>query len=168
MAAMNAAALSLALFAFAQPAPVWDNVVWTFSETEESVHLQYGQSESDDVPASLVCQKGTNRAELYLVIQHRIANAAPNADGDWVDAQGRIPPWPIKLTLSGLELKAEAANDELNGGSTASVVLPTEHPALKAMAASGQVRAEAFGETIVLPPFPKADFRRFLEGCRGG
>lgn len=164
---MIAAVLSLAFVAFAQPAPVWDNVVWEFTETEEGVRLQYGQSESDDVPASLVCQKGTNRAELYLVIQHRIANAAPGPDGDWVDAQGRPAPWPITLTLSGVTLDAEAANDELNGGSTASVVLPTEHAVLKTMAASGQVRAEAFGETIVLPPFRKADFRRFLQGCKG-
>jgi hypothetical protein len=162
---MKAALPLFAALLLATPAAAQDERVWTFSESEEGVHLQYGTPESDDVLATFICQKGTDQAELYLTFEHRIATESPTADGDWLDAQGRKAPWPVDLILSGVAVTAEASADEMNGGS--SVTYLGDTGGLRGVAASGQLRADAFGETIAPPPFRKADFRRFLEGCKG-
>lgn len=76
---MKSALPILAVLLLASPAVAQDERVWTFSETEEGVHLQYGTPESDDVLATFSCQKGTDQAELYLTFDHRIATESPTA-----------------------------------------------------------------------------------------
>ena len=162
---MKAAFLLLAALLLASPAAAQDERIWTFTETEEGVHLQYGTPDSDDVLATFICQKGTDQAELYLTFEHRIATESPTAEGDWLDAEGRKAPWPVDLVLSGRPVKAEASADEMNGGSSVSWFGDTA--GLQGVAAAGRLAAEAFGETVAPPPFRKADFNRFLRGCKG-
>jgi hypothetical protein len=164
---MKTAALSLALLLIALPAAAQDERRWTFTETEEGVHLQYGTPESDDVLAAFVCNKGSDQAELYLTVEHRIAGEAPTEDGQWLDPEGRPAPWTVTLTLAGYRVEAQATADEMNGGSTLNYLARTGSPPYAAMAQSGELRAEAFGETIAPPPFRKAEMRRFLAACRG-
>ena len=164
---MKTAALSLALLLFALPAAAQDERAWTFAETEDSVHLQYGTPESDDVLAAFVCNKASDNAEFYLTFEHRIAGEAPTDDGQWLDAEGRPAPWTVELTLAGYRVEAQATADEMNGGSTLNYLAHPGSPPFAAMAQSGQLRAEAFGETIAPPPFRTADLRRFLAACRG-
>ena len=162
---MKAALPLLAALVLAGPAAAQDERRWTFTETEEGVHLQYGTPDSDDVLATFICQKGTDQAELYLTFEHRIAAESPTAEGEWLDAEGRKAPWPVDLRLSGTPVKAEAAADEMNGGS--SVTWLGDTAGLRDVASAGELRAEAFGETVAPPPFRKADFGRFLRGCKG-
>lgn len=162
---MKAALPVLAALLLATPAVAQDERRWTFTETEEGVHLQYGTPDSDDVLATFICQKGTDHAELYLTFEHRIATETPTAEGDWLDAEGRRAPWPVDLKLSGAAVKAEASADEMNGGS--SVMWLGDTAGLAGVATAGQLRAEAFGEAIAPPPFRKTDFQRFLKGCKG-
>ncbi len=164
---MKAALPLVVALILATPAAAQDDRVWMFSETEDSVYLGYGIPESDDGLATFVCFKGSNRAELYLTFEHRIATENPTPQGEWVDAQGRPAPWTVELTIAGIDTSAQALADEMNGGSTVSAPMPTDDAILKAIGDAGRLRAEAFGETIAPPPFRKADFRRFLQGCKG-
>lgn len=162
---MKAALPLIAALLLATPVAAQDERRWTFTESEEGVHLQYGTPDSDDVLATFSCQKGTDQAELYLAFEHRIATESPTADGDWLDANGNKAPWPVSLTLSGATVKTEASADEMNGGSTITWLGDTA--GLSSVAVAGLLKAEAFGETIAPPPFRKADFQRFLKGCKG-
>lgn len=62
-------------------------------------------------------------------------------------------------------MKAEASADEMNGGSGVSWFGDTG--SLQGVAAAGRLTAQAFGETVAPPLFRKAEFRRFLLGCKG-
>lgn len=162
---MKAALPLLAALLLATPVAAQDDRRWTFTESEEGVHLQYGTPDSDDVLATFICQKGTDQAELYLTFEHRIATESPTADGDWLDANGDKAPWPVSLNLSSATVQAEASADEMNGGS--SVMWLGDTAGLQSVAAAGRLKAEAFGEIIAPPPFRKGDFQRFLKGCKG-
>lgn len=164
---MKAAVLSLAALLLATPAVAQDERRWVFVDNADSVHLGYGTPDSDDAVASFSCAKGSNRAELHLTVEHRIATDNPTADGRWLDAKGRPEPWPVRLQLAGRTVAATATTDEMNGGSTVTLAAATSDPAFAAIGKAGRLRAEAFGETVAPPPFRKADFQRFLRGCKG-
>ena len=164
---MKVALPLLAALVLASPAAAQDERVWMFSESEDSVFLGYGIPESDDALATFVCFKGSDSAELYLTFEHRIATENPTPEGSWVDADGAAAPWAVDLTINGFDLSAMANADEMNGGSTVSFRMATGYDLTSTLARDGALRAEAFGETIAPPPFRKADFRRFLQGCKG-
>ncbi len=143
--------------------------VWRFTETEEGVHLVYGQPESDDVQVALYCERGTDRAGLVVWFEHRVAADAPNPDGEWIDAEGAPAPWPATLGISvrdsGFTLSGDAVHDEISDGTALEVQTPTATPYLKAFAASGRIAFKAYGETIKPGPANPADIRAFIAGC---
>ncbi len=143
--------------------------VWRFTETEEGVHLVYGQPESDDVQVAFYCERGTDRAGLLVWFEHRVAVDAPSPDGEWLNADGAPAPWPATLGVSvrdaGFTLNGDAAHDEVSDGTSLGVQTPTSAPYLKSFAASGRIAFKAYGETIKPAPANPADVRRFIAGC---
>lgn len=143
--------------------------VWRFTETEEGVHLVYGQPESDDVQVAFYCQRGTDQAGLLVWFEHRVAVDSPSPDGEWLNADGAPAPWPATLGVSvrdaGFMLNGNAAHDEVSEGTSLAVQTPTREPYLKAFAASGRIVFKAYGETIKPGPANPAEVRRFIAGC---
>lgn len=170
---MKALLIAIACTAIAAPALAQpDERRWTLHIDDSLAQLTWAIPDSDDAGPSFSCSPGDGMVKVTQLVEHRVATEQPTADGTWVDAKGRPPPWPGELRLtSGKVSETYAAlvqPEEMYGGSFVEAEAFPETPIFEAFAKTGVIVLTSFGESDKPPPAPRASVRALLHACLPG
>lgn len=149
-------------------APAMAKQPWRLEIDGDGANLTNAIPNSDEAATMLQCQGGEGVITVYLFIDRRIADHLQGAE--WVDRQGRSPPWNTRLLVTSGKLTAsipaKGNPDEESGGTEIEATIPANAAVMAAFARTGAVRFTAYGEVVRDPPIPASKAAGLMRVCR--